>query len=396
MLPFTFAGVVLVGCMIFLNLTVSMGTINGLIFYANIVRANTAIFFPGKAANTFLSWFIAWLNLDLGIEMCFYDGFDAYAKTWMQLIFPVYIWVLVSIIIISSKYSAKVAKFFGRNGVQVLATLLFLSYAKLLQVTITIFQPAQLTYLESNTKKVVWNYDGNLDYLRGKHLLLFVTAVLFFILFFIPYTLILFGIQALQWYSHCKLFFWVNSFKPLLDAYTGPYKDKHYYWTGLLLLIRIAIVFLLSTDYLGNHALHLLSIIIVTVCLLAYLASIGGVYKLWPLNLMEYSFILNLAILTAGNMYCLLINTETYLVSQVSVSIALITTMLIILHHGIQKFPKINLKLNAVSQCLISLTSRQNTVTSVCSQSNRSVKLESHVTHSTVELTEPFMSDYTP
>ena len=30
----------------------------------------------------------------------------------------------------------------------------------------------------------------------------------------------------------------INSFKPLLDAYFGPYKDRYYYWTGLQLLIR--------------------------------------------------------------------------------------------------------------------------------------------------------------
>lgn len=78
----------LVAGLMILSNTVSMGTINGPIFYANIVMANTAIFFPDKATNTFLSWFITWLNLDLGIETCFYNGLDAYVKTWLQFIFP--------------------------------------------------------------------------------------------------------------------------------------------------------------------------------------------------------------------------------------------------------------------------------------------------------------------
>ena len=87
LLPFGLAGVALVVCLMVLNLTVSTGTINGLIFYANIVRANNVIFFPRQSANTFLSWFIAWLNLDLGIETCFCDGLTAYSKTWLQLFF---------------------------------------------------------------------------------------------------------------------------------------------------------------------------------------------------------------------------------------------------------------------------------------------------------------------
>ena len=53
------AGVVLVVGLMLLNLTVSVGTINGLIFYANIVRANNAVFFPHQASNSFLSIFIA-------------------------------------------------------------------------------------------------------------------------------------------------------------------------------------------------------------------------------------------------------------------------------------------------------------------------------------------------
>ena len=77
------AGIALVVLLIVLNLTVSVGTINGLIFYANIVRANHATFFPPNTTNSFLSWFIAWINLDLGIETCFYNGLDAYVKTWL-------------------------------------------------------------------------------------------------------------------------------------------------------------------------------------------------------------------------------------------------------------------------------------------------------------------------
>ena len=63
------AGIALVVFLIVLNLTVSVGTINGLIFYANIVRANHATFFPPDTTNSFLSWFIAWINLDLSLVL---------------------------------------------------------------------------------------------------------------------------------------------------------------------------------------------------------------------------------------------------------------------------------------------------------------------------------------
>ncbi len=42
---FAAAGVLLVAFLLLLNLTVAAGTINGLIFYANIVAANEALIF---------------------------------------------------------------------------------------------------------------------------------------------------------------------------------------------------------------------------------------------------------------------------------------------------------------------------------------------------------------
>ena len=30
-------------------------------------------------------------------------------------------------------------------------------------------------------------------------------------------------------------------FKPLLDAYGGPYKDKYRFWTGVTLMVRLAV-----------------------------------------------------------------------------------------------------------------------------------------------------------
>ena len=70
------AGVLLVTALLALNMTVSVGLINGFIFYANIVSAGSAVFFPSPEPS-FRSIFVAWLNLDIGIDVCFLDGLDA-------------------------------------------------------------------------------------------------------------------------------------------------------------------------------------------------------------------------------------------------------------------------------------------------------------------------------
>ena len=73
-------GVALAFLLLVCKLTIAAGTISGLVFYANIVGVNRTTFLLVKTTDV-LSVFIAWLNLDCGIETCFYDGMDAYITT---------------------------------------------------------------------------------------------------------------------------------------------------------------------------------------------------------------------------------------------------------------------------------------------------------------------------
>ena len=192
LIPFALAGVVLVLLLLKCNLTVSMGTINGLIFYANIVQATKTAFFPTGSNSTFthiLSVFIAWLNLDLGIETCFAEGLNTYHRTWLQFVFPVYIWSLVGVMIVVSRYSIRVSRWTGSNTVSVLATLLLLSYAKLLRVTFDVFTSTSLTDANGTTT-LVWLLDGNYVFLQWPHSLLFTAALVTLLGHIVPYSLL--------------------------------------------------------------------------------------------------------------------------------------------------------------------------------------------------------------
>ena len=130
------AGIGLVAVLLTLNMTVAVGSLNALIFYANIVAANSSIFLTFSEPN-FLTVFISWLNLELGIDTCYFQGMNAYSKTWLQLAFPIYVIVIVVMVIIISHYSSKFAQFIAnKNPVATLATLILLSYTKLLNTTI--------------------------------------------------------------------------------------------------------------------------------------------------------------------------------------------------------------------------------------------------------------------
>ena len=131
LVPFAIAEVCLVVLLFLLNLTVAAGTIHGLIFYANIIASNHHIFLPRDQSKVF-TVFVAWLNLNLGIETCFYNGMDTFFITCLQFVFPLYVWTLVGALVYISRHSLLVSKLLGTNTIPVLSTLFFLSYAKIL------------------------------------------------------------------------------------------------------------------------------------------------------------------------------------------------------------------------------------------------------------------------
>jgi hypothetical protein len=399
LIPFllALAGVALVLCLTFLNITVTVGTINGLIFYANIVKATDAFFFPQSASDSIFSIFIAWLNLDIGIETCFYDGLDAYTKTWLQFIFPLYIWFIVIIIIIAAHHSTKISKLVGKNPVQVLATLFLLSYAKMLRTIITIFSSTTLTYPDGYVKRV-WLYDGNLDFLKGRHIPLFIVALMFLILISVPFTATLMCIQWLQKISHIKIIAWVTKLQPLFDAYTGPYKVKHRYWVGLLLLIRVCLFLVFSLNIYGDPTINLLAIVAFMFTLFAYLSIIGGVYKLWWINIIESAFILNLGLLSAAGLYKVAANVAiTPAITYTSTGVAFILLIAIVSYHLAEKIAqtkcgqKVIAFVNKTYHCIRKSgaelgRSQMNSITDSDSSD------DNIVTYTEVELREPLLA----
>ena len=334
LIPFALMGVALVFLLLVCKLTVATGTLSGLVLYANIVGPNRTIFLPVESTDA-LSIFIAWLNLDFGIETCFYDGMDTYSKTLLQFVFPVYLWMLVGLMIIISHYSQRFTNLLGSNPVSVLATLILFSYTKLLHTLISAGSFVDLHYPDNFTRRV-WLHDANIDYFHGKNIPLFLMALFFLLFIFLPYTLLLFFGQWLQTKSHLRLFSWVNSarLKPFMDSYHAPYKPKHRYWPGLLLVLRSVLTLVFAFN---DPSINLLAIVVGAGILQLWAWVIGGVYKNWCLDALEGSFVLNLIILGAATYYVDQINGDKLAVGYTSVSIALVTFIAILAYHMFQQ-----------------------------------------------------------
>ena len=298
------AGILLVIALLALNMTVAVGLINGFIFYANIVAANSAVFFPSSEPS-FPTVFVAWLNLDLGFDVCFFDSLDMYIKTWLQLAFPVYIISLVVIIVVVAEYSPKFAILIGkRDPVATLATLILLSYAKLVSITIKALSFAVIDYPDGS-QETVWLPDGNAKYFQGKHAALVIVAF-FIILVGVPYTILLLLWQWIVRAPRWNIFKWTRNTKlnAFIAAYHVPYNSRYRYWTGLLLLVRVILYIIASLTVSDKPQVSLLATIILIVGLYLFKGGMGlTMFKKSFADIVETIVFFNLIALAAFSLY---------------------------------------------------------------------------------------------
>ena len=322
------AGILLVATLFVLNMTVAVGLINGFIIYANIVAASSSVFFPSSEPS-FPTVFVAWLNLDIGIDVCFFDGLDAYTKTWLQLTFSLYIISLVVMVIIVSECSPRFAGLIGkRDPIATLATLILLSYSKLLSITIAALSFAVLHYPDGS-QEMVWLPDGNVKYFQGKHIAL-VIVTLFIVLIGVPYTILLFLWQWLVQAPKWKVFKWTRNTKlnAFIATYHAPYNSKYRFWTGLLLLVRVILYITAAVTVSNNPQTYLLVTSILVGGLFLLKGIIGvKVYKKSPMNIIETVIYFNLLALAVFSLY----DFKTDIRKQTAIAYVFTTTTFILL-----------------------------------------------------------------
>ena len=338
------AGILLIVFLTGLNMTVSDGKINGLLFYANVIKLNETVFFP-KGYIPVISHFISWLNLDLGFEVCFFNGLNGYWKTWIQFLFPIYIWLLTILIIVSSQHSIRISRYLGYNIISVLSTLTLMSFTKILR---NISNALMVTKLQQCGKNqlLVWSIDGNINYMSINHSTLAAFSIIILI-FCVLFICIVSLYRWLQRFSNkfCSSYSYTSSFlfrlQPFLDTYSGPYNDKYYNWPGLLLLIRLIFTFIFtytsgSVNYVNNY--------IIILCEVTFILSVlrSRMYRSRTNYWYEKIFHFNLFILCSINslMSQSRYKQHTSIVTACSIAIALFLFIVMVLQQIYNKYLK--------------------------------------------------------
>ena len=295
LIPFALLGIALLVMLILFDITIADGTLSGIIFYFNVVSSNSSVIFTEQSIKYFtpvLKLIVSLINLELGVSLCLFDGMDSYIKAWLDFALPLYLWLLAGVFIYLGGRCKCIVR---KNAVKVLATLVLLSYTRLVGAVAGALQ-LSVVQLENGKSEKRWLLDGNIKYFKGKHLALALFAVTAGVLL-ISFSLCLFFIQWLQKVSDKRAFFWVNRFKPFFDAYTGPFTSRGRFWTGLLLLSRVALL-IVSTINTPKITLGTTTMM-VALLLLAVIVLPNSLYKRRCLNILECSSLVNLGVLAS-------------------------------------------------------------------------------------------------
>ena len=187
-----------------------------------------------------------------------------------------------------------------------------------------------------NTVQLVWLPDGTVKYLSGKHIALFIMALIILIVG-VTYTLLLFFWQWILQRQYKFLFRWANDrrLSHFLDPYHAPYVYEHRYWTGLLLLIRAVLYIVAAVNVSNDPGINLLAIGLVVFSILVLKAFLkrNKIYKQWRLELLEMISYVNLSFFCLMSFHLLENKSSQGIVAYISGSITLVMCIIILFYH---------------------------------------------------------------
>ena len=193
-----------------------------------------------------------------------------------------------------------------KDPVATLATLILLSYAKLLEVCFKSLSVGFLKYPDGSSE-TLWLPDATISYFSVKHIILFLASA-FILLIGLLYTAIIFVWQWLLYLPTWRIFKWTRNPKiqTFIETYHKPYTAKNRYWTGLLLIARIVLYLVSVVNVSNDPTIALTSIFVSMTCIVFLrLLTVSKTYRKWTVNVLETFFYVNILFFSTFTWYSL-------------------------------------------------------------------------------------------
>ena len=328
-LLYAVAGPLLIYLLYALRLTLTAGTLNGIIFYAQAANGGLIAVMKEYYGTknilrhlcTLCVSFLSFLNLNLLFPLCFYNGMTELWKTGLSLVFPIYLLTIVVILIILSHYSTWLSNRISHSSVQVLVTVVHLSFSNLLLTIIYVFVSSVIYTSDKHYR--VWYWDGTVEYMGQSHRILVIISLVVTLSLILPYIVFLLFAKSLIRRSSLAS----NYLRPVFEAIHAPYKEgKHHWFVARLLLL--AIIYIVYIRVQGNNLY-----IIIAALLASFLIgqSLFHPFKNKLINLLDSSLMFNLTLIYVSLSYDSLKKSVVFKV--IAVSLVIMTFFIVLVYH---------------------------------------------------------------
>ena len=316
-----------------LKLTLTSGTLNGIIFYAQ--AANCGLldmlryhYFKSSIdrLSGFAIFIIHVLNLEAGFPRCFYNGMTELWKASLNFVFPLYLLTIVIVLIILSRFSPKLSNRIAHSSVQVLVTVVHLSFSRLIVQLINVMTYAEV-YTSSDVH-YVWYLDGTVKYGGYSHRILMIVTLIVVLGLLLPYILLLLFAKPLRPLACTNKYL-----RPLLEAIHAPYKEGKQYWFTLRLLLLCA----MYGVYAKYRATDLYSLLFATNLMLVVFLVIQTYIKPFRsklINLLDSGLVMNITLIYLTYYY--VFNKHPLMIKIIcfsSVFLTFVTLVMVIVYH---------------------------------------------------------------
>ncbi len=286
---FAALGIILFVILALFNVTITDGFVNGFIFYANIFSVYTSMFLPvmevrGRPPLALISF----LNLNLGVKSCFYEGMTELDLVGLNLIFPLYLMVIFVAFALFGKYVTyeRVSNFYCKIRItHIFATLLYIFYASVTETCVAILAFVPITINQQEEQIIRWGRDPNVIYGHEIHgVLVAVSLILLVVLLPLPIILLVPKISYQVPY--------VKNYKPVIHAFIAPFAPNRTFWVSFRLLFRV-LIYAISALGVNKMQLVIMSFCITSITLLqAYLKPFANASR----NIVDTFLMLNLTL----------------------------------------------------------------------------------------------------
>ena len=296
LIVYAVAGPLFIYILYALKLTLSTGTLNGIIFCAQMYQVATSSSSKYDYSASLIDGFFFY---KFNHPCCFYNGMTEFGSSGIILLYPVYLLMILFGLILLSRYSVKLSNRISGSSIQVLVTIVHFSFSRLLTSILDVFTPISI-YTNTSKALRVWFRDATLEYGSGHHLvLMIITLVIVGPILGVYMTVLLAGRPLMRINYRIREYL-----RPVYEAIHAPYKrNKEFFFVArLLIIIMLYFLYILfrGGDIYKGYA--------ITSPILTTYTALEGLcrpFKKMSLNIFNF-ILLSLASITYGTGWYLL------------------------------------------------------------------------------------------